>query len=153
MSAIDKLSKVTTLAASDLVALFSSAAGSDVAATLATLATYLQTLIAAGVSLVTQYAAPSATGFSITVTPLENGGSVYLNLTPVAGYAAGTIVLPAVANCQDGQELLCTTTNAVTTLTLNANGSSITGGPSTLAAGGFFRLRFDGFYKTWARVG
>lgn len=153
MSAIDKLSKVTTLSASDLVALFSTSAGSDVAATIATLAAYLQTLLTTGAGFITQYAAPSATGFSVTIAPTEDGGSVYLNLTPVAGYAAGTLVLPAVATCQDGQEVLLSTTNAVTTLTINANGSSVIGGPSTLAAGAFFRLRFDGVYKTWARVG
>jgi hypothetical protein len=153
MSAIDKLSKVTTLSGADLVALFSSSAGSDVAATLATLATYLQTLLTTGAGFITQYAAPSATGFSVTIAPVENGGSVYLNLTPVAGYAAGTITLPAVATCQDGQEVLVSSTNSVTTLTIAANGSSVTGGPTTLAAGAFFRLRFDGVFKTWARVG
>jgi hypothetical protein len=153
MSAIDKLSAVTTLTASDFVALFSTSVGNDSKATLATLAAYLQTLLSAGTGLVTQYSAPSATGFSVTIAPLENGSSTYLNLTPVAGYAAGTIVLPAVAQCQDGQEVLVSTTNAVTTLTINANGSSVTGGPTTLAAGAFFRLRFDGVYKTWARVG
>lgn len=153
MSAIDKLSKVTTLSASDLVALFSASAGSDVGATIATLAAYMQTLLTTGAGFVTQYSAPSATGFSVSITPAENGGSVYLNLTPVAGYAAGTLILPAVATCQDGQEVLVSSTNAVTTLTINANGSSVTGGPTTLAAGGFFRLRFDGVYKTWARVG
>lgn len=153
MSAIDKLSTVTTLTASDLLALFSNSLGSDAAVTLATLAAYLQSQMTAGSGLVTQYSAPSATGFSVAITPLQNGSSVYLNLTPVAGYAAGTIVLPAVAQCQDGQEILVSTTNAVTTLTISANGSSVTGGPSTLAAGAFFRLRFDGVFKIWARVG
>jgi len=151
--AIEKLSKVTTPAASDLLALFSSSMGSDAAMTIATLAAYLQTLMTAGVGFVTQYAAPSATGFSVSIVPLQNGSSVYLNLTPVAGYAAGTITLPAVATCQDGQEVLVSSTNAITTLTIAANGSSVTGAPTTLAAGGFFRLRFDGVYKTWARVG
>jgi hypothetical protein len=140
MSAIDRLSKVTTLSDSDLVALFSSAAGSDVAATLSTLVSYLQSELTAGVGLVTQYAAPNASGFS---------ASMYLLLTPVAGYAAGTIVLPSIT--QDGQEVLVSTTNAITALTIS--GGTVTGAPTTLAAGGFFRLRYDGFYKTWARVG
>lgn len=152
--AIEKLSKLTDLDATDLVAIFSNALGSDAAATVATLAAYLQSLMAASGALVTQYAAPNATGFSVAIAPPVNGGSAYLNLTPVAGYAAGSIVLPAVATCQDGQEVLCSTTNAVTALTINANGATgITGAPTTIAAGGFFRLRFDAFYKTWARVG
>ncbi|NVO06788.1 MAG: hypothetical protein HXX19_13045 [Rhodoferax sp.] len=111
MSAIDRLSTVTTLSASDLVALFSASAGTDVGATIATLATYLQTLLTTGAGFITQYAAPSATGFSVTIAPVENGGSVYLNLTPVAGYAAGTLILPALDSCQDGQEVLVSTTN------------------------------------------
>jgi len=153
MSAIDKLSKVTSLSASDLVALFSNSVGSDVAASVATLAAYLQTLLTSGSGYATQYAAPSATGFTVTIAPPENGGSVYLNLTPVAGYPAGTIVLPALATCQDAQEVLVSITNPVTVLTVNANGSSVIGAPTTLAAGGFFRLRFDGVLKSWARVG
>lgn len=153
MSSIDKLSSVASVDAADLVAIFSNSLGNDARVTIATLAAYLQTLLTSGSAFMTQYSAPSATGFSVTIAPLENGGSVYLNLTPVAGYAAGTIVLPVSTTCQDGQEVLVSCTNAVTTLTINANGSSVTGGPSTLAAGGFFRLRFDGVYKTWARVG
>jgi hypothetical protein len=149
MSAIDRLSKVTTLSDSDLVALFSSAAGSDVAATLSTLVSYLQSELTAGVGLVTQYAAPNASGFSVAIAPPTNGASMYLLLTPVAGYAAGTIVLPSIT--QDGQEVLVSTTNAITALTIS--GGTVTGAPTTLAAGGFFRLRYDGFYKTWARVG
>lgn len=153
MSAIDKLSTVTTLSASDLVALFSNSVGSDTAATLATLATYLQGLMSTGGAMATQYAQPTATGFSVSIAPISDGASMYLNLTPVAGYASGTIVLPAVSACQDGQEVLVSTTNAITTLTINANGSSVIGGPATLTAGAFFRLRFDAVYKTWSRVG
>jgi len=44
----------------------------------------------------TQYAAPSATGFSIQVTDADD--NIYLIITPVAGYAAGTIVLPTSSN-------------------------------------------------------
>jgi hypothetical protein len=103
--------------------------------------------------LITQYAAPAATGFSVAINPPVDGGSVYLLLTPVAGYAAGSIVLPTKAAARDGQELLVSSTQAVTTLTVNGNGATVNGAPSTLAANGFFRLRFDAILASWYRVG
>lgn len=153
MSSIDKLSKVTTLSAGDLVALFSGSVGNDVAATLATLLAWLQTQLTSSGLFSTQYSAPAATGFSVTVVPTTSGGSVFLLLTPAAGYAAGTVTLPAQAACVDGQEVLCSCTQAVTTLTVAGNGSTVNGAPTTLAANGFFRLRFDGVFKAWYRAG
>lgn len=153
--AIQNLSRVTTLAASDLVALFSGSLGNDAAVTLATLTQYLQQQMTIGGSMVTQYSAPNATGFSVSILAAGDGlgQNVWLLLTPVAGYAAGTIVLPSSTISQDQQELLVSTTQAITTLTINGNGASVNGAPTTLAANGFFRLRFDGVFKAWYRVG
>jgi hypothetical protein len=53
----------------------------------------------------------------------------------------------------DGQQLLVSCTQAVTTLTVAGNGSTVNGAPATLAANAFFRLRFDGVFKAWYRVG
>ena len=44
-------------------------------------------------------------------------------------------------------------TQAVTTLTVSGNGSTVNGAPTTLAANGFFRLRYDGVFKAFYRVG
>lgn len=151
MSAIDKLSRVTSVASADLLALFSSAVGNDSSVTLSTVLAWLQEQLTADGGMVTQYAAPSATGFSVTVAPPVAGGSVWLLLTPVAGYAAGTVVLPA--SPVDRQEVLVSSTQAVTTLTVNGNGSTVNGAPATLAANAFFRLRYDGVLKAFYRVG
>lgn len=153
MSAIDKLPSASALAGGDYTALFSASLGNDAKATLSTLATWLQSQLTAAGGFVTQYAAPAATGFTVTIAPTVTGGSVFLLLTPVAGYAAGTITLPAQASCVDGQEVLVSCTQAVTTLTVSGNGSTVNGAPSTLAANAFFRLRFDGVFKAWYRVG
>lgn len=150
---IDSLSQTTTVTAADQIPLYSAQGGGDVRVALSVLTAYLQALLTDDDSPITQYAAPSATGFSVTVAPAENGGSVYLLLTPVAGYAAGTLVLPAVANCIDGQELILSTTQAVTTLTINGSGATVNGAPTALAANAFFRLRFDGIFNAWYRVG
>jgi hypothetical protein len=66
------------------------------------------------------------------------------------GYAAGTIVLPAVPTNE--QVVNLNTTQAVTTLTVNGNGKTVTGAPTTLAANAFFTLRFDATTNAWYRV-
>lgn len=151
--AIQNLSRVASVAGGDLLALFSSAAGGDAATTLSTLVAWLQTQLTAAGSFATQYAAPSATGFTVAITPTLPGASVYLLLTPAAGYAAGTITLPAVASCVNGQELLVSCTQSVAALTVNGNGATVNGAPTSLAANSFFRLRFDGVLSAWYRIG
>lgn len=152
MSSINRLNKVSELAAGDLIPLFSQTLGDDAAATLATLTAYLQEQLTADSGKTTQYAAPNATGFGVLITPPVNGGSVWLLLTPAAGYAAGTIALPPSTTCVDGQEVQISCTQSVTTLTTTGNGSTVNGAPTTLAANSFFTLRFDGVLKAWYRV-
>ena len=151
MPTINQLSRLDTVTAGDLLAVFSQANGDARAAAISVIAAYIQTLLTAVDGKVTQYAAPSATGFTVTITNADE--SVWLVLTPVAGYAAGTIKLPAVANCVDKQEILVNTTQAITTLTVDGNGATVTGEPATMAADAFFLLRFEGVTKTWYRVG
>jgi len=101
---------------------------------------------------VTQYSAPSATGFSVQI--LDDDEDVHLILTPAAGYAAGTIVLPLSTNCRDKQEITVNCTQAVTTLTINRNGATaLTGAPTTLAANAYFKLCYDLATSTWYRIG
>ena len=100
---------------------------------------------------VTQYAAPSATGFSVAIA--EASADTHLILTPTGGFAAGTIVLPAVGTAVDGQRVQVNCTQAVTTLTINGNGGTVTGAPTTLAANAFFTLAFDDPTNVWYRVG
>lgn len=100
---------------------------------------------------VTQYAAPSATGFSVQIT--DGPQSVWLILTPTGTFAAGTIVLPLSTNVVDKQEVLVNCTQIVTALTVTGNGATVTGAPTTLAANAFFRLRYDAVLTTWYRVG
>lgn len=126
--------------------------GADRRTSVTELAALLQTLLTASAPLA-QYSAPAATGFSVTVAPAVAGQSVLLLLTPAAGYAAGTVVLPAVATTVDGQEVSCTCTQSVATLTVSGNGATVNGAPTALTANGFFKLRFDGVFGAWYRVG
>lgn len=151
MPQINQLASTDQVQPGDQVPIYSQSNGDARKASLSLLKTFFQEGITAADDKITQYAAPSATGFSVQVNNAAD--SVWLLLTPTAGFAAGTLVLPAVANCVDRQEILVNCTQVVTTLTVSGNGATVTGAPTTLAANGFFRLRFDIITTAWYRVG
>lgn len=142
-----------TLAAGSQIPFNDPANGADRRASVKALAALLQTLLTPSQGLITQYAAPAATGFTVVIAPPTDGASMFLLLTPLAAYAAGTITLPQQATCVDGQEVLVHTTQAVTALTVNGNGAvAVIGAPAALAQFAFFRLRYDAVNQSWYRV-
>lgn len=151
MPTINQLSTTDSLTAGDLFPVYVSSEGDARKVSGTTLRAFVLSGASVADDKVTQYAAPSATGFSVTITNSSN--SVWLILTPTGGFAAGTIILPAVASAVDKQELLVNCTQSVATLTINGNGATVTGAPSSLSANGFFRLRFDDVANVWYRVG
>lgn len=151
--AIDRLQATTELSAADKIALYSSGLGADAKATLTTLLEWLQAELTAADDMITQYEAPNLSGFVLQVTPFVAGGSVFLLVRPSGALAAGQITMPAQSASVDGQEVLVHFTQAVTTLTVSGNGASTGAAPTTIAAGGFFRLRYDAVNTTWYRVG
>ena len=143
---IFQLSSIDALAAGDLFPIGDISNSDTRKAALSVLTEYLQAnLDFSGQSLTRQSAAPSATGFSVTI----DIGNTWLILTPVAGYAAGTIVLPTGV---DGEEVLVNCTQVVTTLTITST-STVTGAPTALVANDFFKLKFDEINDTWYRIG
>jgi hypothetical protein len=158
MTAIPQLTAQDTISVADSIPVYSygNAAARRISA--GNFAAFVQSQIEPNNGLATQYAAPTATGQTTIVSPPTQGASTWLEMTPLGAYAAGTITFPAAAVAIDGQEVLVTSTLAVTALTvnfLNASGVSaaVVGAPTTLAANGFFRMRFDAVYKLWIRVG
>jgi hypothetical protein len=151
MSTINQLSSTDSLSAGDLFPVFVGSDGDTRKASASLIKSYVLNGASVADDKITQYAAPSATGFSVTINNASN--SIWLILSPTGAFAAGTLILPAVALCVDKQELLVNSTQAITTLTINSNGATVTGAPSTLASNGFFRLRFDALAKVWYRVG
>lgn len=149
MASIDRLSQ-SDIAAADQIPFSSATAGADRRTSVTQLAEVLQTLLSA-TGPITQYASPNATGFSVTISPATAGDWMWLLLTPVAGYAAGTIVMPA--SPQDRQEVVVNTTQSVTTLTVSGNGATVNGAPSTLAANAYFRMKYDAVNSSWYRIG
>ena len=159
MPEINKLTAVDSVVGSDLVAIFATSNGDARKAAISVLLTYMQDNLSfseSGISYTTEHAAPSATDFSVQITDDADspGDNIYLILTPVAGYADGTIVLPAIGNVIDKQEVLVNCTQAVTALVVDGNGAvAVTGEPSALSANDFFRLKYDATVQTWYRVG
>lgn len=138
--------KADELTAADLLRVFSQSYGGDVALPLAQMIAHLNKALNRG-DLTTVYAAPSADGFTVTLDQID----AWLVLTPSGPLASGAIALPA---GEDRAEVLVNCTQDVSALSLLVQpGSSVHGGPTALAAGDFFRLRFDATVRAWYRVG
>jgi hypothetical protein len=91
--------------------------------------------------------APTNSGFNLQLGTQTQ--SVFLILNPSGAFAAGTITLPPVASCFDGQEILVASSQSIATLTVNGNGATLVGAPGALGAGGFFTIRFNQLQGTW----
>ena len=151
MSTINQLDSIDQVSGSDLLPAWSQANG---AARKISFTNFLNWLDGQGIvtqdNKISQYAEP-VTGATIQMS--ETGSSVWLIITPVATIAALTIKMPVSTDVADRTELLVNSTQIVTTLSFDANGGTMVGVPTTLAANAFFRLRFDTVLQTWYRVG
>lgn len=145
MSNINQLSSTSSLQGGDLLVVWSTNNGDSRKASVTSLMDYVNANVTT-VTQNTQYASPAATGFSVTV----NAGNVWLILTPVSTYAAGTVVLPTGASDKDTVTVNCT--QIVTSLTVSS-GAAVVGAPSALAANDFFTMRYDSVASSWYRVG
>lgn len=146
---IGQLTATTTVQTSDQFVVYSAADQDTRRAPGSQVLAWLQAVLslsAVGVPASTQYAAPSATAFSVTVALADS----WLVLTPTGAFAAGTIVLPAVRI--DRQIVRVSCTQAVTALTVSGAGTTVTGAPTTLAADAFFSMQYDNTTAAWYRV-
>lgn len=148
MTNINKLSALDTLEPGNLLAVWATDNGDTRKASINLLTTYLQGVLSLPGVLSTQFAAPSANAFTVTIA----AGDTWLILTPTGTFAAGTIVLPSAP--ADKAECSINCTQIVTALTVSAGGTTVTGAPTTLAAANeFFTMRFDAATAAWYRVG
>jgi predicted transcriptional regulator len=135
MTQINELNQIDDISASDLVRVWDTSNGSERSASLSQVADFLGIA-----SLPTQYSTPTASPFSIAA----NVG--WLIIQPIAAYAVGEVILPAAVH---GQEVSVVCTQAVAAFSVV--GSAI-GAPTSLAAGGFFTMRYDESGQVWYRV-
>jgi hypothetical protein len=105
-----------------------------------------ETLSIGGIT--SHYAAPSSTAFSVELPDVTN--TIWLILTPTGTFADGEIVMPSAP--VDQQTVTVNCTQIVTTFVVDGNGATVTGEPSTLAANGFFSLRYDAVANVWYRI-
>lgn len=140
-------------AISDQVPFYSSQNGQDRRTSVNQLASLIAASFATNGALVQQFAAPLATGFTVTVVPPTSGASMWVIITPAAGYATGTIVFPEISTLADGQEILFVCTESVAALTINGNGAIVNGAPSALSSQDWFRQKYSKTTLSWYRVG
>lgn len=153
MPTIDQLASSDALAPEDALPFFSDANNAARKVTLPVLASYLQALNKGEPDQTVYALTVDGASFSVTIEPATPGANVWAQLTPSGAFAAATITLPAEEVRGDGQEVLVSCTQAVTALTLDGNGAAVIGAPTTLAANGYFRMRFDQVGSAWFRVG
>jgi len=152
MTDINQLSTADTLTAGDLLPIWRTNNSDTRKTSLTALQSFMQTnLTFSAGQFVVQYAAPVATGFSVSL--LSNTNNQWLILTPLAAYAAGTITFPLLSSVADNQEILIFSTQTVTTLTLSGNGATIVGAPVGISQNGALRFKFNALASTWYVIG
>jgi hypothetical protein len=114
------------------------------------LLTYFQQSFASPTMAVNLYV--PGNGFSIAVpTPVSE--QQWVILQPAGPLAAGTVTLPLNTGVPDGTEILITTTQNITALTIGINGAAaIFGNVTTLAGGSAVRYRFYQATNSWYAI-
>lgn len=148
MTTINELTQMDTIDGGDQIPIYSTNNGTTRKIAFSTISKAILNNV--NNNFVTQYSAP-ASGFTVNIN--DTSLNIWLVITPLGALATGTIKLPTMTNCVMGQEMLISSTQAITALTINANGANIVGAPVTLLAGAFFRLKFESVTGTWYRVG
>lgn len=150
MATINQLSTVSSLSSGDKMVVYTNDNGDARKASLATLLAFVESNYAAP-DFDVSINAPTNSGFNIILTPQTS--NLWMIVNPTGVFAAGTITLPAPADCFDGQEILISCTQVITAFTLDGNGSALVGEPTSLGAESFFSIRFNALQSTWYCIG
>lgn len=153
VTTIHELCSISSVASNDELPIYSQENGSTRKASVQVLAVTVGELIKSPQITTVYTVILSGNNFTASPLPAVSGGSVWLQITLSVTAPSGTINLPGSADRADGQELLVTCNQAVTTLTIAGFGASVLGAPASLAANGFFKLRYDLISNCWYRVG
>lgn len=152
MSLIINYPTLETVTGNELLPVFSTTNSDTRKISISALASYVITQVNTNMSgFATQYAAPSAETFNVYISDAQR--DIHCILTPISSFVDGGITLPIPPNTLDGQRVLFNTTQAVTNFTVNGNGASVVGAPTTLAQFAFFTIKYDKLTSTWYKVG
>lgn len=153
MATIDQLSSADTLASNDLLPVFQAENADTRKVTVGVLAARLNEIIQGEPDETIYSLTMAGSSFTVAVLPAAAGGSVWAQLTLSGTAPNGTINLPDIDSRANGQEVLVTVTQPVTVLSVIGMGANVLGAPTSLAANGFFRLRYDLITNCWYRIG
>jgi hypothetical protein len=143
---ISQLSAVTSLSAGDNLVIQSAANNDARKASLSVLLAYIEANFASP-DFTTEINAPTSSGFNLQMVATTH--NMWMIINPTGAFAAGTLTLPPVASCFDGQQIVVTCSAAIAAFTVAGNGATVTGPPTSLGTGGFFALRFNALQDTW----
>ena len=143
---IYQLSTASALQSGDQIAIWSANNGDSRKVSVSALSSYIEDTLDVSRELSTQYAAPNAASLSVLVS-----SNSWLLLTPTVALDALQLILHPFP--PDGSEIKVTCTQDITSLTVSAVETTVTGAPTTIAANGFFTMRFDTITHAWYRVG
>jgi len=150
MPTINQLSGISQVSGGDLLPVYVSNNGDARKVSITQLLQYFQQTFAAPTVATNLYT--PGTGFNITV-PTPTSEQQWMIIQPAGTLAAGTITLPLNTGVPDGTEVMITTTQIITSFTLAVNGAANAyGAPTTLAANGFFTMRFYQATNSWYRI-
>lgn len=150
MPTINQLAGLSQVSGGDLLPVYVANNGDARKMSVTQLLQYFQQTFASP-TLATSIFTPG-TGFNVAV-PTPVAQQQWMLIQPAGTLAAGTVTLPLNTQTPDGTEVLITTTQTITSFTLALNGaSSAYGDPTTLAAEGFFRMRFVQATNSWYRI-
>lgn len=145
MTTINSLSQIDALGGGDQVPVYDSDAGTARKASVSQFVAYFRSAFASP-DVTATILSPIA-GFNQVLA--TSATSIWLILTPAGTLATGTVTLPPVADCFDGQQVLVTSTESITALTVAGNGATVNGAPAALVSDGFFALRFNKLLSSW----
>jgi hypothetical protein len=144
MTSINKLSALDTLTGGDQIAVWATGNGDTRKASMNLVASYVTGTLDLPVDISrSQYAAPTATGFTVTIT----SPNTWLVLNPTNDFATGVIALPN--SVPDLSMVSIVTTRSVTTFSVTASGAAVVGAPATIEANEAFTLRYDAVTNSW----
>lgn len=149
MPTINQLPVLSQLSSGDQLPVYSPTNGDARRVSITSLIEYFQANFA-DPDYLTIINAPTNSGFNIQIGAQTQ--NVFLIINPTGTFAAGTITLPPVASCFDGQEIVVSCSQVINTLTITPNGATVIGAPNAFSAGGFFALRFNVLQLAWYTV-
>ena len=150
MPTINQLPVINTISSGDQLPVYSPNNGDARRTSIGSLLTFFQQSFASP-TVSTNLYTPS-TGFNITVpTPVSE--QQWMLIQPAGTLATGTVTLPLNTGVPDGTQVLITTTQTITTVTIALNGAAaIFDNVSTLTAGAAVLYRYYLATNSWYNI-